>query len=342
MATTPAPAFGTAFAPQILVQRYSEGRWHPAELTAYGPFSLPPACAVFHYAQEIFEGFKCYRQPDGRLALFRPERNLARLNASARRLCMPEMDEKRALADIERFVRAVADAVPPPPHTLYIRPCMFARDEVIRVKPASSYVYFVVACVVGDYFAGDDPRGVRLRTETEYTRAAPGGTGMAKCGGNYAASLAAQARAAAEGFDQVVWLDAREHRYVEEMGGMNIMFVIDGALVTPSLDAGTILAGVTRASLLELANHLGIRTEERAISVDELAAAWQAGRLTECFACGTAAVITPIRELVHRGEVIYRNEGKEPGRLTLELKQRLMDIQFGRADDPFGWRRIVS
>jgi len=336
-----APAFGTQFAPHMLVRHFREGRWQAPEIVAYGAFALTPATAVFHYAQEIFEGLKCYRQPDGSLALFRPDRNCARLNSSARRMCIPELDPAATLADLHAFVHHEAAVVPAAPATLYLRPCVFGSDPVIRVKPSGEYTFFLVGCIVGDYFASDDARGVRLRTETEYTRAAPGGTGMAKCGGNYAASLAAQGRATAEGFDQVVWLDAREHRFIEEMGGMNIVFVIDGALVTPSLDPGTILPGVTRESLLALARHLGLRTEERMVAADELAAAWRAARLSECFACGTAAVITPIRELVHRGEVVYRNDGTAPGPLTTRLKQTLTDLQFGRAPDPFGWRAPV-
>jgi branched-chain amino acid aminotransferase len=334
----PAPAFGTAFAPHMLVRRYRAGAWQPSEVVPYGEFSFQPSTAVFHYAQEIFEGLKCYRQPDGGLALFRPQENFARLNRSAARMSMPALPEAEGLADIERLLRLDAASVPAAPGTLYIRPFMMGVDPVIRVKPAGEYLFCVVTCMVGDYFGGDDPRGVRLRTETEYTRAAPGGTGAAKCGGNYAASLIAQGRASAEGYDQVVWLDAKEHRYIEEMGGMNIMFVIDGELVTPSLETGTILAGVTRDSLLKLARHLGIRTAERMISTDELAAAHAAGRFQECFACGTAAVITPIRELTHRGAVIHRNEGSEPGPITRQLKQALTDIQFGRGADPLGWR----
>jgi branched-chain amino acid aminotransferase len=340
-ASDKAPAFGTQFTPHMLHQRYRDGRWQPAEIVPYGALQLTPASAVFHYAQELFEGLKAYRQPDGSVALFRPDRNFARLNRSAERMCMPLHDERQALADLLRFISGEAAQVPAPPWSLYIRPFMFGADQVIRVKPAAEYEYFVVACVVGDYFAGDDPRGVRLRTETEYTRAAPGGTGAAKCGGNYAASLAAQGRATKEGFDQVVWLDAKEHRCIEEMGGMNIMFVIDGRLCTPSLETGTILPGVTRMSLLELARSQGLQTEERTITTDELARAHAAGKLSECFACGTAAVITPVRELVHRGQVIYRNEGSAPGPITTRLKQSLMDIQFGRAPDPFGWRLAV-
>jgi branched-chain amino acid aminotransferase len=335
------PAFGTQFTPHMIVQRHEGGRWSPAEVVPYGPFSLAPSAAVFHYAQELFEGFKCYKQPDGSLALFRPDRNFARLNRSAERMCMPQIDEHQALADVMALLRTDRAAAPDAPHTLYLRPCMIATDPVIRVKPADAYLYFVVVCVVGEYFSGDDPRGVRLRTETEFTRAAAGGTGAAKCGGNYAASLAAQGRASKEGFDQVVWLDGKEHRYIEEMGGMNIMFVIDGVLTTPALDSGTILPGVTRASLLELARHKGIAVAERAITTDELAAAHAAGTLSEVFACGTAAVITPIRELVHRGQVIYRNAGSAPGPITTDLKRTLTDLQFGRAADPFGWRQPV-
>jgi len=337
-ADSKSPAFGTAFTQHMLVQHFRDGKWTTAEIVPYGPFTLSPSAVVFHYGQEIFEGFKAYRQPDNSLCLFRPDRNLARLNNSARRLCMATIDEKQVLADIVKLVKTDAAEIPPRPNTLYIRPAMIATDTVIKVNPSAQYTFFVIACVVGDYFGGGDPRGVRLRTETEYVRAAPGGTGAAKCGGNYAASLAAQGQAAKDGFDQVVWLDAREHKYIEEMGGMNIMFVIGDTLVTPALDAGSILPGVTRESLIALAKAQGRKVEERAISTDELVAANRAGQLKECFACGTAAVVTPIREIVHRGEILYRNEGDKAGALTTQLRQQIVDLQYGVAPDPFGWR----
>jgi len=332
------PSFGSAFTPHMLQQQYANGVWKKADIVPYGAFNLQPSSVVFHYGQEIFEGFKAYRQPDGGASLFRPDRNLARMNKSAQRLCMAQIDEKQVLADVLRLLKTDQAQIPERPNTLYIRPCMFATDTVIKVNPSAEYTFFVIVCVVGDYFAGQDARGVRLRTETEYVRAAPGGTGAAKCGGNYAASLAAQGQAAKDGFDQVVWLDAKEHRYIEEMGGMNIMFVIDDALVTPTLASGSILPGVTRESLLQLARSLGRTVEERDISAEELVATNAAGRLKEAFACGTAAVVTPIREILHRGEVLYKNGGDKPGALTLQLRQQLMDIQFGLAPDPFGWR----
>lgn len=335
------PGFGSAFTPHMLVQNYKDGVWGKAEIQPFGPFTLSPATVVFHYGQEIFEGFKAYRQPDGSICLFRPERNLERMNASAERLCMPQINVQAALADICKLIQQEQKHVPSRPHTLYIRPCMIGTDTVIKVHPSPTCIFFVITCVVGDYFAGDDPRGVRLRTETEYVRAAPGGTGRAKCGGNYAASLAAQAHAARDGFDQVVWLDARERKYIEEMGGMNIMFLIDDTLVTPALDGGSILPGVTRESLIQLVRKQGRKVEERDVSVDELGAAFKAGRLKEVFACGTAAVVTPIRELIHKGEVLYRNSGDKPGEFTVQWRQQLMDIQYGTAPDPFGWRYPV-
>jgi branched-chain amino acid aminotransferase len=336
------PAFGTAFTPHMLVQRYEKNSWGKSEIIPYGSFSLPPAAVVFHYGQEIFEGFKAYKQPDGSVSLFRPDKNFARLNASATRLCMPNIDIKASIADVGRLIKTDKTQIPTRPHTLYVRPCMIATDAVIKVNPSSTYTYFVIICVVGDYFGGSDPRGVRLRTETEFVRAAAGGTGAAKCGGNYAGSLAAQGQAAKDGFDQVVWLDAKEHKYIEEMGGMNIMFVIDDTIVTPAISSGTILPGVTRNSLLQMARAQGRKIDERNISADELVAANKAGKLKEAFACGTAAAITPIREILHRGEVLYRNEGDKPGALTLQLRQQLLDLQFGTAPDPFGWRQKVE
>jgi branched-chain amino acid aminotransferase len=330
--------FGSTFTPHMLVQHFKDGAWGKSEIVPYGTFSLAPSCVVFHYGQEIFEGFKAYQQPDGSLSMFRPDRNLARLNASARRLCMAQIDEKAVLADIIKLLNADRASVPERPNTLYLRPCMISTDTVIKVNPSSSYIFFVIISIVGDYFGGSDARGVRLRTETDFVRAAPGGTGAAKCGGNYAASLAAQGQAAKDGYDQVVWLDARERKYIEEMGGMNIMFVLDDTIITPSLDSGSILPGVTRESLLHLARTQGRKVEERAISVDELIAANKNGRLKEAFACGTAAVVTPIREITHRGELLYKNSGDKPGLLTMQLRQTLVDLQFGLAADPFGWR----
>ncbi|MGD0089254.1 MAG: branched-chain amino acid aminotransferase [Planctomycetota bacterium] len=335
------PGFGSAFTPHMLVQHYKDGVWAKAEIQPFGPFTLSPATVVFHYGQEIFEGFKAYRQPDGSISLFRPDRNLARLNASAARLCMPQVDTAAVLSDICRLIKTERECVPPRPYTLYIRPCMIGTDTVIKVHPSPTCIFFVITCVVGDYFAGQDPRGVRLRTETEYVRAAPGGTGAAKCGGNYAASLAAQGQATVEGFDQVVFLDARERKYIEELGGMNIMFLIDDILLTPALTGGSILPGVTRESLLQLVRRQGRKVEERDIAVDELLAANKAGRLKEVFACGTAAVVTPIREIVHGNAMLYRNTSDRPGELTVQLRQQLMDIQFGTAPDPFGWRYPV-
>jgi branched-chain amino acid aminotransferase len=326
----------------MLVQHYKDGKWGAAEIIPYGSFTLPPSSVVFHYGQEIFEGFKVYKQPDGSAMMFRPDRNLARLNNSATRLCMPQVDGNKVIADIARLVKADISELPSRPNTLYVRPCMIGTDPVIKVNPSSQYIFFTVLCVVGDYFGGSDPRGVRLRTETEYVRAAPGGTGAAKCGGNYAASLAAQGKANKEGFDQVVWLDAKEHRYIEEMGGMNIMFVLGDTLVTPSIASGSILPGVTRDSLLTMAKSQGRKVEERDISADELIAANKAGKLKEAFACGTAAAITPIREILHKNETLYKNESDKPGVLTMQLRQQLLDLQFGSAPDPYKWKYRIE
>ena len=342
MADKANPGFGVLFTKHMLVQNYKDGVWCPSEIVPYGSFSLAPSAVVFHYGQEIFEGFKVFRQPDGSAAMFRPDRNMARLNQAADRLCMPHVDTTKVCADIARLVQKDKDEMPQRPQTLYVRPCMIGTDTVIKVNPSSTYIFFVIVSLVGDYFGAGDPRGVRLRTETEFVRAAPGGTGAAKCGGNYAASLAAQGKAAKEGFDQVVWLDAREHKYIEEMGGMNIMFVLGDTLVTPSIASGSILPGVTRDSLLTMAKSQGRKVEEREISTDELIAAHKAGHLKEAFACGTAAAITPIREIVHKNETLYRNESEKPGVLTMQLRQQLMDLQFGAAPDPYGWKYPIS
>ena len=336
------PTFGSVFTPHMLVQRYENQAWGKAEIVPYGSFTLSPASVVFHYGQEIFEGFKVYQQPDGSACLFRPMQNLARLNASAARLRMASIDVVETCSHIARLIKTDKAQIPARPQTLYVRPSMIGTDAVIKVNSSTSYIFFVIVCVVGDYFAGSDPRGVRLRTETEFVRAAPGGTGAAKCGGNYAASLAAQDQAANDGYDQVVWLDAVERKHIEEMGGMNIMFVIGETLVTPSLASGSILPGVTRDSLLQMARAQGRKVEERNISVEELLLAHKTGSLKEAFACGTAAAITPIREISHKGEILFKNTTDAPGTLTMQLRRQLLDIQFGSAPDQFGWRHKVD
>jgi len=341
-----APGFGRVFTDHMVTVRYVEGRgWHDATLQPYGPISVQPSCSALHYGQEIFEGLKAYAQPDGSIALFRPEQNAARFRRSAARLAMAELPEELFLESLRVLVAQDRDWVPRRgEQSLYLRPFMFAVDAFLGVRPAKEYLYCLIASPVAAYF----PNGVAPVTvwlSTQYTRAAPGGTGEAKCAGNYAASLVAQRQAADQGCDQVVWLDAVEHRFVEEMGGMNLCFVLadaDGGrtLVTPEL-TGTLLAGVTRDTLLTLAADLGYRTEERRISTEEWRTWAESGVMTESFACGTAAVITPIGTVKGEDGEFTVADGR-PGEVTMRLRQALLDIQHGRAADAYGWMRQIA
>ncbi|MDX2156467.1 MAG: branched-chain amino acid aminotransferase [Hyphomicrobiaceae bacterium] len=331
------PGFGRVFTDHMAVIRYSEGKgWHDARVTARKPLLLDPAAAVLHYAQEIFEGLKAYRLDDGSMAMFRPDANARRFQQSARRLAMPELPEEMFIESIRQLVALDRDWFPTVEGgSLYIRPFMFANEVFLGVKPSSEYLYLVILSPVGGYFKSGAP-AVSLWISQDYTRAAPGGTGAAKCGGNYASSLVAQAEASKHGCDQVVFLDAAEHRWVEELGGMNVFFVFnDGSLQTPPL-SGTILPGITRDSLMTLAKSEGLAVREEPYAIDQWRKDAERGRLTEAFACGTAAVVTPIGRVVSpEGE--FRMGAGGPGQTTMRIKQKLMDIQRGVAPDPHGW-----
>jgi len=331
------PGFGRIFTDHMAVIRYVEGRgWHDARIQPRGPIQLDPACAVLHYAQEIFEGLKAYRMPDGGAALFRADANARRFRESAERLAMPPLPDELFLGSIRALVRADRDWIPEGEGaSLYLRPFMFASETFLGVRPAKEYLYMVIASPAGAYFKGGAP-SVTLWVSDHYTRAAPGGTGAAKCGGNYAASLVAQAEAIQQDCDQVVFLDAVENRYVEELGGMNVFFVFDdGSIVTPPL-GGTILPGITRESLLTLARDAGVAVREARYGIDEWKADAASGRLREAFACGTAAVVTPIGRVRGEGfDFAIGNGG--PGLLTARLREQLVSIQRGTAPDPHGW-----
>jgi branched-chain amino acid aminotransferase len=337
-----APGFGRYFTDHMVTITWSEGLgWHSAELVPYGPISLDPAAAVLHYAQEIFEGLKVYRHADGSVWAFRPEANGARLAQSARRLALPELPIEDFLTSIELLVRTDVDWVADQGEaSLYLRPFMYASEVFLGVRPSAEVKYMVIASPVGAYFSGG-VKPVSIWLSTQYTRAAPGGTGAAKCGGNYAASLAPMVEAADHGCQQVCFLDATEQRWVEELGGMNVYFVYaDGKLVTPEL-TGTILEGVTRSSIMELAQELGLEVEERKVSIDEWRDGVADGRITEVFACGTAAVITPVGALVWDGGSVGDPDA-EPGEVTMRIRQSLVDIQYGRAADTHGWMRRLA
>ncbi len=341
-----APGFGRHFTDHMVVIDYRNGPgWHDPRVVPYGPFSLDPATMVLHYAQEIFEGLKAYTQPDGSVASFRPHANAARFMRSADRLGMPRLPEELFLQSLRELVAADRGWVPPAggEESLYFRPFMFATEVGLGVRPAKEYVYCLIGSPAGAYFAGG-VKPVSVWWSTEYVRAAPGGTGAAKTGGNYAASLAAQAQASAQGCDQVVWLDAVERRWVEEMGGMNLFFVFgsgpDVEVVTPEL-TGSLLPGVTRDSLLDLARELGYTATERRISTDEWAKKVDSGELTEVFACGTAAVITPVGSVKHAdGE--FQIGGGEPGPVTLRLRKELTDLQHGLRPDSHRWMMTLA
>ncbi|NJC68134.1 branched-chain amino acid aminotransferase [Planosporangium thailandense] len=335
------PGFGRIFTDHMVTIRYAEGKgWYDPRVEARAPIQMDPATAVLHYAQEIFEGLKAYRTDDGGLTMFRPDANARRFQESARRMAMAELPEQLFLDSLAELVRIDRDWVPDDPDgSLYLRPFMFASEVFLGVKPSAEYLYVVIASPVGPYFKGG-VAPVTVWVSTEYTRAAPGGTGAAKCGGNYATSLAAQAEGIEHGCEQVVFLDAVERRYVDELGGMNIFFVFDdGSLVTPPL--GTILPGITRDAVIALAREQGHEVREEPYSIDQWRADAASGRLREVFACGTAAVLTPIGTVRSADGEFTVGDGST-GEVTGRLRQTLVDIQRGHVADTHGWvRRVI-
>jgi branched-chain amino acid aminotransferase len=331
------PGFGRIFTDHMVTIRYADGKgWYDPRVEARAPITLDPATAVLHYAQEIFEGLKAYRMPDGGVAMFRPDANAARFVASAYRMAMAPLPPAMFLESLRQLVTIDQAWIPQDEESsLYLRPFAYANEVYLGVRPAMEYLYLVIASPVGSYFSGG-VKPVRVWVSPDFTRAAPGGTGAAKCGGNYAAGLSAQAEAIEHDCDQVVYLDAVERRYVDELGGMNIVFVLDdGSLVTPPL-SGTILPGITRDSILKLAQRAGRRVQERPVGFDEWREGARTGRIREAFACGTAAVVTPIGTVRYPdGEFTVADGGSGP--VTTGLRQELSDIQRGRAPDPFGW-----
>ena len=331
------PGFGRIFTDHMVTIRYTEGEgWHDAVIGPREPIALDPAAAVLHYAQEIFEGLKAYRLPDGAVASFRPEANARRFNNSAARLAMPDLPEALFVESIRQLVAADQQWVPDADKgSLYLRPFMFASEAFLGVRPARNYIFCVIASPVGGYFKGGKS-AVTLWVSHDYVRATPGGTGAAKCGGNYAASLLPQAQGIEHGCDQVLFLDAVERKWIEELGGMNILFVMaDGSIVTPPLD-GSILPGITRDSLHALAQEAGFTVREERYSFDQWQADAKSGALRECFACGTAAVITPISEVKStRGNFVIGNGNG--GDVARGLRERLVGIQTGAGADDHGW-----
>jgi len=334
------PGFGRVFSDHMATIRWTEAEgWHDAQIGPRKPFQIDPAASVLHYAQEIFEGMKAYQAGDA-VTLFRPLENAARFARSAERLAMPVLPDDLFIAAIKALVRADVDWIPEQEGaSLYLRPFMFSNEAFLGVRAAQEYLFCVIASPAGAYFKGG-AKPVKVWVSDDYTRAAPGGTGAAKCGGNYAASLVAQQQAVANGCDQVVFLDAAEHRWVEELGGMNVFFVFDdGSVRTPPL--GTILPGITRASILTLARDAGMTVEEAAYDFDSWKADAASGRLREVFACGTAAVVAAIGEIRFTGGAQVIGDGSQ-GPVTTQLREQLTGIQKGVLPDPYGWNHVID
>lgn len=333
--------FGNYFTDHMLIIDWDEGiGWHDARITPYEPIAMDPAAMVLHYAQETFEGLKAYRNPNGEVMLFRPEMNARRMINSNARLCMPALPEEMFLEAVEAIVKYEQDWIPTAPDTsLYIRPFMYASQPSVGVHPANSYKFIIILSPVGAYY----PEGVnpiKIWVEDEYVRAVKGGTGFTKCGGNYAASVAAQVKAEKNGYTQVLWLDGVHRKYVEEVGTMNIMFYIGDEIITAPID-GSVLPGVTRDSMLTLLRDWGYKVSERELSIDDLMEAGHNGTLKEVFGTGTAAVISPVGELNYQGDIVTINDFKT-GPLTQRLYDTLTGIQWGKLEDPYHWTKIIK
>ena len=328
--------FGNYYTDHMFLMNYDEGKgWHDPRIVPYGPIELDPAAMCLHYGQEVVEGLKAYRTEDGRILLFRPDRNMARLNSSNERLCIPAIDEAFAVEAIKKLVSVDQDWIPTAEGTsLYIRPFIFATEAQVGVHPAQELLFAIILSPVGAYYPeGLNP--VKIYVEDKYVRAVRGGMGYTKTGGNYAASLKAQDEAEKVGYTQVLWLDGVERKYIEEVGTMNVFFVIDDEIVTPELQ-GSILPGVTRMSCIELLKKQGYKVSERRLSIEEVAEAADAGKLKEAFGSGTAAVISPIGELKWDEKVMTINNG-EIGTISQHLYDTLTGIQWGKLPDPYGW-----
>ncbi|MBR2951685.1 MAG: branched-chain amino acid aminotransferase [Clostridia bacterium] len=332
--------FGKFFTDHMFLMDYTEELgWHDARIVPFANLELHPAATVLHYGAEVFEGLKAYRTPNGKVQMFRPIENIRRMNRSAERLCLPEIDEDLAMQILDTFVSLEQDWVPSAPGTsLYLRPFLFGNDPFLGLHTINHSTYVLIASPVGSYYK-DGINPVRIMIETEDVRAVRGGTGYAKCGGNYGASNRAGKKAEEKGYSQVLWLDGVERKYIEEVGAMNVMFMIDDEIVTPAL-TGSILPGITRMSCIELLRKQGYRVSERQISVDELWTALAEGRLKEAWGCGTAAVVSPIGELAYKDQIYTINDGKI-GAVTQKLYDTLTGIQWGKCEDTESWTHPV-
>ncbi len=329
--------FGRHFTDHMFIMDYHTGQgWHDARIVPYQNLSLDPACMVFHYAQEMFEGLKAYRTPNGDIQLFRPDKNIERMNNTNQRLCIPELNPSDVLDALKALVSVEKDWVPTLEGTsLYIRPFIIATDVQLGVHPSHSYKFMIILSPVGSYYP-EGIKPVKIFVEREYVRAVKGGTGFAKVGGNYACSLIGQQKAEQMGYSQVLWLDGIEHKYIDEVGAMNVFFVIDGTVITPALEEGNILPGVTRASCIQMLNNMGYKVEERKLSLDEIVEAHNNGTLQEAFGTGTAAVISPIG-LLDTGDVKMVINDSQIGSVAQKLYDTLTGIQWGRISDEYGW-----
>ena len=333
--------FGKVFSDHMFLMEYNtEEGWHDARIVPFANLSIHPASTVLHYGSEIFEGLKAYRRADGKVQLFRPIENIRRMNNSAERLCLPQIPEDLAMQVLTEFVRVEQDWTPSAPGTsLYLRPFMFGNDESLGVHTVHHVTYAIIASPSGSYYKeGINP--VKIMIEDQDVRAVRGGTGYAKCGGNYAASNRAGERAEQKGYSQVLWLDGVERKYIEEVGAMNVMFKIGDEIVTPKL-TGSILPGITRKSCIEVLRNEGYTVNERLLSVDELAQAMADGTLEEAWGCGTAAVVSPIGELCYKDTKYTINNG-EIGKVTQKLYDTLTSIQWGKVEDTYGWTMQID
>jgi branched-chain amino acid aminotransferase len=324
--------FGKYFTDHMLEADYENGEWKNVEIKPYQPLVLSPSLAALHYGQAIFEGIKAYKTPEGEAFIFRPQDNYKRFNISAARMQMPAVPEDLFMEGMRQLIALDKNWIPAKEdHSLYIRPFLFSSDEVIGVKPSDSYKFMIILSPTGPYYGAP----MRIYVEEKYTRAAPGGVGFAKVAGNYGASMMVTAEAKSKGYDQVLWTDAAEHKYVQEIGTMNVFFVLGNKVVTPGLEAGTILAGVTRDSAITVLKDMGLSVEERPVNIEEIIEAYKAGQLDEVFGTGTAATISPIKELKYKDFVMTFNV--DEWKTAFEMKRRLNDIREGRAADKYGW-----
>jgi branched-chain amino acid aminotransferase len=325
--------FGRVFSDHMLVMDYTDGKWQQPQIVPFGPLSLHPATSAIHYGQSIFEGLKANRMVNGEVSIFRPEMNAQRFRESCERMCMPEIEEDVFVELVRKLVEVDANWVPKKEgESLYIRPFMFATDEFVGIKPSDTYKFIIFTCPVGGYYS--EP--VRVRIEEYYTRAAQGGVGRAKTAGNYGAALYPARIWQQQGYHQLIWTDAKEHQYIEESGTMNVIFQINGVLVTPTEDNDTILRGVTKRSVIEIAEEWGVPVEERKVRIDEVIAAIKDGSLEDAFGAGTAATIAPIVKISYRDEV-YDLPSLESRTTSMRIKKYLDDLKSGKIEDTFGW-----